>query len=68
MKLSARNQLRATVISVTPGAVNSEVLLAVGDQQLVSVITKAAVDSLGIKPGAEVIAVIKASSIMLGVD
>jgi molybdate transport system regulatory protein len=51
------------------GAVNSEVIiLTAGGEILVSVITKESVESLGLKAGKEVYAVIKASNVMASVD
>jgi molybdopterin-binding protein len=69
MKLSARNVLSATVKAVTPGAVDTEVVveLATGIE-IVSIITKKSAESLGLKPGVKAYAVIKASSVLIGVD
>ena len=50
MKLSARNILKAKVITIVKGAVNAEVIMELpGGEQLVSIITNASVDSLGLK-------------------
>jgi molybdopterin-binding protein len=69
MKLSARNMLKGTVKTVTPGAVNTEVVLQLADGvEVVSIITKSSAESLGIKPGVEAYAVIKASNVMIAVD
>jgi molybdopterin-binding protein len=69
MKLSARNILKGKVIRITRGAVNSEVIIQLaGGEQIVSVITNASVDGLGLKEGMEAYAVIKASSVMVAVD
>jgi molybdopterin-binding protein len=69
MKLSARNVLKGKVVSVVRGAVNAEVTVALkGGQQVVSIITLGSLDSLGIRKGRSVYAVVKASSVMLGVD
>lgn len=69
MKLSARNQIPATVRSVTPGAVNAEVVLQLADgSELVSVITKASAERLGLEPGQKVYAVVKASNVMIATD
>ncbi len=49
MKLSARNILKGTVKSVTPGAVNTEVVLQLADGvEVVSIITKQSAESLGL--------------------
>jgi len=69
MRLSARNILKGKVVKVTKGAVNSEVILELpGGEKLVSIITNTSVKSLGLVKGKEAYAVIKASSIMVGVD
>jgi molybdopterin-binding protein len=69
MKLSARNILKAKVITIVKGAVNAEVIMELpGGEQLVSIITNASVDSLGLKEGNQAYAVIKASNIMIGVE
>ena len=69
MKISTRNVLKGKVKSLTQGAVNSEVVVELpGGQEIVSVITKASAERLGLSQGKEVYAVIKASSVMLAVD
>jgi molybdopterin-binding protein len=69
MKLSARNLLKGTIKKVTKGAVNSEVILELpGGIQVVSIITNASVDNLGLAEGKPAYAVIKASSVMVAVD
>lgn len=69
MKLSARNVLKGTVKKVTPGAVNSEVVIELpGGTEIVSVITKESAEHLGLAPGKEVYAVVKASNVMVAVD
>jgi molybdopterin-binding protein len=69
MKLSARNILKGTVKKVTPGAVNTEVVLELpGGAQVVSIITKESADNLGLAPGKEAYAVIKASNVMIAID
>ena len=69
MKISARNVLPATVKSVTPGAVDSEVLMELAPGlQVAAIITKVSAEKLGLKPGSKVYAIIKASNVMIGVD
>ena len=69
MKVSARNVLPCVVKQVSKGAVNAEVLLELpGGQEVVSVITLSSLNSLGIEPGKSAHAIIKASSVMIGVD
>ena len=69
MRLSARNVLKGKVVKVTPGAVNSEVVIEIANGvQVVSIITKTSADNLGLAPGKTAYAVIKASSVMVAVD
>jgi molybdopterin-binding protein len=69
MKLSARNILKGKVKKIVVGAVNSEVFLELpGGVIVTSIVTKDAVEGLGLKEGKEAYAVIKASSVMLAVD
>jgi molybdopterin-binding protein len=69
MKISARNLLKGKVKEVHPGAVNSEVLVELpGGLEIVSVITKTSAENLGLAPGKEVYAVIKATNVMIATD
>jgi molybdopterin-binding protein len=69
MKISARNILKGKVVKIVRGAVNCEVTIELdGGAQITSIITIASVDSLGLKEGKEAYAIIKASSVMIGVD
>jgi molybdopterin-binding protein len=69
MKLSARNVIKGKVKKIIQGAVNSEVIITIGDgTELVSIITKESVDNLGLKVGKEVYAIIKASNVMIAID
>jgi len=69
MRLSARNVLKGVVKKVVPGAVNSEVTIELpGGIEVVSIITKASAENLGLKVGKEAYAVVKASSVMIAVD
>jgi molybdopterin-binding protein len=64
--LSARNQLRGRILALTVEGVMAEVTVAVGDQQVVSVITRGSAERLGLRVGDEVLAVIKSTEIMIG--
>jgi len=65
MRISARNQLKGTVAKVTLGAVMAEVVVDVGDQQVVAAITRGSAEALELAEGAEVTVVIKATEVML---
>ena len=67
MELSARNQLAGRVLAVRLGTIMAEVTIDLGGgKSLTSVITRGAVDRLGLKEGDQVTAVIKATSVMIG--
>jgi len=69
VKLSARNQFPATVRSVTDGAVMSEVTVEIeGGHELVAAITAESARRLGLAPGKRVVAVIKATEVILATD
>jgi molybdopterin-binding protein len=69
MRLSARNQIKGTVVEVKKGATTSHVLVDIGNgHTITSWITNEAVDELGIKAKGHVTVVVKASDVMIGVD
>lgn len=68
LDISARNQLRGRVMAVTIDGIMAEVLLRIGDQQLVSIITRGSAERLGLTVGDEVFALIKSTEVMLGRD
>jgi molybdopterin-binding protein len=68
MKLSARNQIPATVTSVTEGEAIANVVLTAGGLRLVASITVEAARELGLADGQQVTAVIKASDVMIALD
>jgi len=69
MKLSARNQLKGKVVSIDKGAVNGIVGIELKGGDVVSAtISLGAIEELGLEVGKEAYAVIKATSVMVGVD
>ena len=69
MKLSARNQLKGTVLSIEVGAVNGIVKLDIGGGNVItSTISMAAIRELDLRVGGTAYAVIKATSVMMAVD
>ncbi len=68
LPLSARNQFPGTVVSVEKGAVNAIVKMDVlGGNIMSASITNASVEEMDLAPGAKVLAVIKSSSVMVGI-
>ena len=68
MKISARNQLKGTVVDIKEGAVNGVVTIAVDGNKLVADITMDSIKNLGLEIGKEAYAVIKATAVMVAVD
>ncbi len=66
-RFSARNQLKAKVKSVKFGSVMAEVIVELTDgQQIVSAITRTSAESLNLKEGDDVVAIIKSTEVMIG--
>jgi molybdopterin-binding protein len=69
MKISARNQLKGKITAVKEGAVNGIVSLDIGGGNNISAtISMDAIRELGLRVGGEAYAVIKATSVMIGID
>ena len=67
MELSARNVLKGKVLAVEIGAVNVEIVLEIAPGiEVTSIITKRSCEKLGLHPGKEAYAIIKASNVMIG--
>lgn len=68
MKLSARNQLKGKIISVTKGQTTAHVRIDLGNGMIItSSITNQAVDDLALAVGGDAFAIIKASDVMIGI-
>ena len=69
MKTSARNQFTGIVSEVLIGAVNAEVHISLkGGETIVASITKESAETLAIKTGVQVIALVKAPQIIIVTD
>ncbi|MGO3740239.1 MAG: TOBE domain-containing protein [Marinomonas foliarum] len=69
VKTSARNQFRGTVSNITLGSVNTEVELDIGtNQSIIAMITQESVEQLGLEKNSDVMALIKASSVILSTN
>ena len=64
--ISARNRLRGRIVNLVFDGLMAEILVRIGDQELVSVITRSSADRLGLELGDEVFAVVKATEVILG--
>lgn len=65
IKTSARNMFQGKIKTVTTGAVNAEVVLDLGGQEMVAIITNESVKTLGLKEGGEAYALVKASWVIM---
>jgi molybdopterin-binding protein len=65
MALSARNHLKGEITEVILGTVTALITVKVGDNIVESVITKRSAEEMGLKKGDKVIAVIKATEVMI---
>jgi molybdopterin-binding protein len=68
VRLSTRNQIPAKVVEINAGEAIANVVMDANGQRLVASITVEAVRELGISEGSDVIALVKASDVMLAVD
>ena len=69
MKLSARNQFKGIIVDIQEGAVNGIVKIDIGSGNVMSAtISMSAIKELGLEVGKEAYAVVKATSVMVGVD
>ena len=63
--ISARNQFDGKIKSVKLGNVMAEIVVAVGDLEIVSAITRTSAESLNLKVGDAVTAIIKSTEVMI---
>ena len=67
MEVSARNQLPGKVTALVLGTVMAEVTIDIGDgKTIVAAITRSSAEQLGLREGSEVVAIIKATEVMVG--
>ena len=69
LNLSARNQISGTVKSVSLGGIMAEVVIDIGGgNEIVAAITRNSAEGLGLAEGKKVVAVIKATEVMVAVE
>src|SRR5258708_34142746 len=66
LEISARNRLRGEVVAMRVDGLMAEVVLAIGEQQLVSIITASSAERLGLRVGVSAFAVVKSTEVMIG--
>jgi molybdopterin-binding protein len=65
-ELSARNRLRGRIARLTVEGLMAEVVLAIGDQEVVAVITRSSAERLGLREGDPAFAIVKATEVLVG--
>jgi molybdopterin-binding protein len=65
VKISTRNRMPGSITDVVKGEAAAKVGLQVGDNYLVALITRESADEMGLEPGQEVVALVKATDVML---
>ena len=65
MKLSTRNRMPGVITEIVKGEVAAQVGMQVGDNHLVALVTRESAEELGLEPGQEVVALVKATDVML---
>jgi molybdopterin-binding protein len=65
-ELTTRNQIPGKVTAVETGSVMAEVQIAIEGGELVAAVTKHSVERLGLSKGDDVVALVKATEVMLG--
>ncbi|MGI9007277.1 MAG: TOBE domain-containing protein [Streptosporangiaceae bacterium] len=68
MQLSARNQLKGTVQSVTSGAVMAEITVDVEAGVITAAITDSSRERLNLQEGDQVAVIIKATEVMIATE
>ncbi|MGB3682216.1 MAG: TOBE domain-containing protein [Rubrobacteraceae bacterium] len=68
MKLSTRNRLPGTITEIVKGEAAAKVTLQVGDNHVVSLITRESADEMGLEVGQQASALVKATDVMVLTD
>jgi molybdopterin-binding protein len=65
MRLSTRNRLPGTITEVVKGEAAARVSIQVGENHMVALITRESAEELGLEPGKQVMALVKATDVMV---
>lgn len=69
MKISARNQIKGKIVSITHGVTTSHIKIDIGGGNVItSAITKTSAEELKLEVGKSAFAIVKASDVMIGVE
>jgi molybdopterin-binding protein len=66
--LSARNRLEGTITSIKLGTVMAEVVVRVGELQIVAAITRGSVEAMHLQVGDKAAAIVKATEVIIAKD
>jgi molybdopterin-binding protein len=64
MRLSTRNRLPGTITEVVKGEAAARVSMQIGENHMVALITRESAEELGLEPGKQVMALVKATAVM----
>lgn len=65
LEISARNRLRGRIASIVADGVMAEIRIQIGDQEIVSIITRSSAERLRLAVGDQVFAVVKSTEVMI---
>lgn len=65
LDISARNRLRGRIASIVADGIMAEVRIQIGDQEIVSIITRASAERMNLEADDEVFAVVKSTEVMI---
>lgn len=68
LRTSARNRLPGTITQIKLGGVMAQVGIRVGDNHIVSVITREAAEEMELQEGDRVMAIVKSTEVMIAKD
>jgi molybdopterin-binding protein len=68
MRLSTRNRLPGTITEVVKGEAAARVSMQVGENHMVALITRESAEELGLEPGKQVMALVKATDVMVMIE
>jgi molybdopterin-binding protein len=68
LQISTRNRLPGTITEVVKDEAAARVSMQVGDNHMVALITRESADELGLEPGKKVVALVKATDVMVMTD
>jgi molybdopterin-binding protein len=66
LTISARNRLRGRIVKLELDGLMAEIHVRMGDQELVSIITRSSAERMGLTVGDEVVALVKSTEVMIG--